>query len=276
MLFGLLSAGGFGTSDFLGGLISRRYPSYTVVFTSQVGGTIAYILLVVLTHEALPAPQYLLFGMMGAVSGVIGINLLYRSLASGTMSLVAPISAIVATIIPVIWSILQQGSPSLVRWAGFLLALVAVWLISSSGSLREVQWQAIRQPALAGLCFGITFTFISEATKVSLFWPLIALRVTSLPIVLAACWVSGVPAFVRPRDLPLTMMSGVLDAIANATFAVAAQLGRLDVASVLSSLYPAGTVFLAALVLRERIQRHQWIGMGLALVAVVLITFEFN
>lgn len=273
-VFGLSSAAAYGASDFMGGFISKRYASYTVVFTSQLISLGAYFALVILTREALPEPRYLLLGALGGIGGVIGINALYRGLAGGNMALVASVSAVLAAIMPVMWGISRDGAPALTQWLGFVLALAAVWLVSSGGKMGTVRWNDLKLALLAGVCFGIMFIFVSEATRTAVFWPLIALRMVTVPTTLIVILLTRTPAFVRPRDLPVTAAAGVLDGLANATFALAAQVGRLDIASVLSSLYPSVTVFLAVIVLKERINALQRVGVLLALVAVVLITIK--
>jgi drug/metabolite transporter (DMT)-like permease len=269
---GLLSAGSYGASDFLGGVISKRNATYTVVFTSQIFGTLAYVLLAILTNDPFPEPRDLAVGALAGVAGVIGINALYRGLAQQAMSLVAPVSAVIAAVIPVLYSIATEGPPESLTLLGFVIALAAVWLVSGGASARGIRWDDLRLPVLSGICFGVLFILISDATRVSTYYPLLALRGVSLPITFLAAALSRQPYLVPRRYLPLTILTGLGDAGGNVFFALAAQAGRLDVASVMAALYPAGTVLLAAIFLREQVARAQRVGILLALAAIVMIT----
>jgi drug/metabolite transporter (DMT)-like permease len=269
---GLLSAGSYGASDFLGGLISKRNATYTVVFTSQIFGTLAYVVLAVLTNDPVPQPRDLVVGALSGIAGVIGINALYRGLAQQPMSLVAPVSAVVTAVIPVLYSIATEDAPESLTLLGFLVALSAVWLISGGASAKGIRWGDLRLPVLAGVCFGVLFILISDATRSSTYYPLLALRGVSLPITFLAAAISRQPYLVPRRDLPLTILAGLGDAGGNVFFALAAQAGRLDIASVMAALYPAGTVLLAAVLLHEYVSRAQRIGILLALAAIIMIT----
>jgi uncharacterized membrane protein len=272
VIFGLLSATSFGIADFLGGFASKNNHPTPVIITSQFFGLLTYFILALLTQEALSEPRYLLLGACAGLFGCLGLNALFRGLAQGKMSLVAPVSAVLTATIPVIYSLLTIGAPPAYKFLGFGLALIAVWMISASGTLGKIAWRDLVLPVLAGSCFGMTFVLISEASKGSTYWALIAVRLMSLAIMLALALTTRQRLVVGRASLFWVIVSGVLDAGGNLFFAFATQAGRLDIATVLAALYPTATVLLAWLVLKEKISRNQWLGVLLALVAIFLIT----
>jgi drug/metabolite transporter (DMT)-like permease len=212
-----------------------------------------------------------LWGGAAGVTGAIGLLLLYRSLAEGRMSVAAPVSALLAAAIPVFVGIFQDGNPGLLVLFGFLLALAAVWLVSGGEGLR-LRFAELRQPVLAGAAFGAFFICLERAGQTSLWWPLVAIRIVSISSLLGFATLTRQPWLPKRESLVPILLSSVLDTLGNATYAMSARLGRLDVAAVLGSLYPGATVLLAWAFLKERITRVQTIGILLALAAIVLLT----
>jgi drug/metabolite transporter (DMT)-like permease len=272
VISGLLSAASFGTADFLGGFASKNNHPTSVIITSQFFGFLTYLVLILITQEPLSQPRFLLLGACAGLFGCIGLNALFRGLANGKMSLIAPVSAVLTATIPVIYSLLTIGAPPVYKFIGFGLALVAVWMISASGNIGKVSWRDLVLPILAGTCFGITFILLGEASKGSTYWSLLFVRIVSLSIMLVVAIITRQRLTVGKASLFWVMVSGVLDALGNLFFAFANQTGRLDIATVLSALYPTATVLLAWLVLKEKISRNQWLGVLLALIAIFLIT----
>jgi drug/metabolite transporter (DMT)-like permease len=272
IFFGLASAVTWGAGDFSGGLASKRTPATSVVIVSQIVGGLFLALLGLIFREGVPAPESLVFGVLAGIAGVVGIVALYSGLATGRMGIVAPLAAVISAALPVIVSLFTEGLPLPTQLAGFVLALVAVWLLSGVGLQTAVPWQELGYAAVAGSGFALFFIFIDQIKDGSLFWPLVAARIAS--ITLMSLWVLGRREWVRPstNQLPLIALAGTLDALGNAFFALSARSGRLDIAAVLASLYPASTVLLARLVLQERLARLQWVGVFVALVALLLIT----
>lgn len=274
-LFGLLSAAFWGAGDFCGGLATRRASPNAVVFWSQASGAVLLFSLALLLRQSLPPLMAWGWGGLGGLAGAVGLNALYRALASGRMGVAAPLSAVLAAALPVVFNAVLAGLPGWVTLTGFALALVGVWLLASSEKLGTLQLRDLGLPLAAGLGFGLFFVFIARAgalTDGPSFWPLVAARAASL--VLMGWLAARGRQPLRPPDSawPLIGLSGVLDAAGNGFYAVAAQTGRLDVAAVLSSLYPASTVLLARAILKERFTRPQLAGIAAALAAIVLIT----
>lgn len=270
VMFGLLSALAWGGGDFCGGLASRHAPAYAVVWVSQAVGVMLIALLAVLTGEAWPGWATLGWGALAGVAGVVGLLALYRALAEGRMGQAAPVSAVVTAVLPVAVSLVTEGWPGWMRLAGFALALLAVWLIASDGPV-QLAWAALRLPVLAGVSFGVFLALIGQASASAVFWPLVAARLASL-LTLTGVMLGTRQALAVPRAAwPVMVLAGVLDGLGNVGYGLAAQTGRLDVAAVLASLYPASTVVLAWRLLRERLTRPQTLGVALALMAIALI-----
>ena len=187
------------------------------------------------------------------------------------MGIAAPVSAVLTASLPVLFSAFTQGLPSLLQLGGFVLALLAIGLISRPERAKG-RPEGLGLALLAGCGFGCFFILISRASATATFWPLATARLISVLFLFLLMRIRQQQ--IQPAMIltPLVLMAGILDAIGNAFFVLATHTGRLDIAAVLSSLYPAATVLLAAIVLRERVTRIQGIGILLALVAVPLIS----
>lgn len=271
ILFGLLSALTWGAGDFNGGLAVKRSNPYGVVAVAHTISLGLLLLLIAIIREPIPPLRDWLWGGAAGLTGGIGLLLLYRSLAEGRMSVAAPVSALLAAAIPVVVGILQDGNPGALVLLGFLLALAAVWLVSGGEGLR-VRFEDLRQPLVAGIAFGAFFIFLERASQNSLWWSLVAIRIVSVSSLLSYAILTRQPWLPKRESLVPILLSSVLDTFGNASYAMAARLGRLDVAAVLGSLYPGATVLLAWVFLKERITRVQAIGILLALGAIVLLT----
>jgi drug/metabolite transporter (DMT)-like permease len=272
VIFGLLSAATWGAGDFCGGLAARRANVYGVIIVGDLVGGVLLAVLALVFGERVPPPGDLAWGAAAGVSGVIGLIALYRALASGRMSVASPVAAIVTAALPVLAGAALEGLPGRWQLLGFGLALLAVWLISGGTAAGGIRFQELGLPVVAGLGFGVFFILIDRGTRAAVFWPLVAARLAAVGLLVAYAAATRQLRLPEAGLLPLTTFVGVLDAGGNAFFTLAAQAGRLDVASVLSSLYPASTVWLAWLILKERLSRPQWAGLAAALTAIVLIT----
>jgi drug/metabolite transporter (DMT)-like permease len=274
--YGLASAAVWGAGDFSGGLATKRGNVTVVVTLSQLVGLVCLLALALLLEGALPPARDLFFGALAGLAGVVGILALYTGLARGRMGVVAPVAAVLTAAIPVIVGITVDGLPSILALAGFGLALTAVWLLSGGGNADGIRRDELGLSLLAGLGFALFFVFIDQISVGVVFWPLVAARLTSIPLLLVFVLGSRQRASARwealPRSLlPIIALSGLLDSGGNYFFVLATQSGRLDIAAVLASLYPASTVLLARLILKETLGPRQWLGVAVALVALVLI-----
>ena len=272
VLFGLLSALSWGAGDFCGGLASRRTGVYAVVVTSQIIGTGLLLGSALAFGETFPPFSDLLWGASAGVAGAVGLLALYRGLSSGRMGLVAPVSAVGAAALPVVVAAFLQGLPGALTLIGFVMALVGIWLLSRPESSTTIfRLNDLGLPLVAGIGFGLFFVLIDRASEHVTFWPLVAARLASVTFVTLSARTSHQPLAPERSQIGLVALSGILDAGGNTFFSLAVQSGRLDVASVLSSLYPASTVALAWLILKERLSRWQWVGVAATLTAIALI-----
>jgi drug/metabolite transporter (DMT)-like permease len=274
VVFGLAAALSWGSGDFSGGLASRRTHVASAVLADYGVGFLLLVTLALIVREPVPNPSDILWGATAGVAGVFGLLVFYSALSKGNMGIAAPISAVLTATLPVLFSAFTVGLPSLLQLGGFVLALLAVGLISRPERAKGLP-QGIWLAVLAGCGFGCFFILISRVHPGATFWPLAVARLSSVLVLLLMRLFQRAP---RPSLLPvravipLVILAGILDATGNAFFVLAAHSGRLDVAAILSSLYPAATVLLAALVLRERVRGIQAAGIILALLAIPLIS----
>jgi len=269
-VFGLISAASWGAGDFSGGLATKRANVYGVVVISQVVGVTCLTILAILLRETIPPSSDWVWGGAAGMAGALGILCLYRALATTRMGIAAPVSAVVTAAVPVIFAFFTQGLPEAHKLVGFAIALVAVWLTSQSDSGR-IRASDLTLPLLAGIGFGSFLILIDQANDVSVLWSLVAARLASIAMmigVIALTRQAWRPAAAQLRTIAL---AGVLDTGGNLFYSLAAQTGYLAQAAVLSSLYPAATVMLALVILREKLHRIQMVGVVLAVVAIALI-----
>ena len=278
VLFGLAASLCWGSGDFSGGLASRRINASSVVIAGYTVGFVLLLALALIWREPFPAPVDLLWGGLAGLAGALGLIAFYTALASGKMGIAAPVSAVLTAMLPVLFSALTVGLPGPLRLGGFVLALLAIALISRPEHAAEGRPQGIGLAVLAGIGFGCFFILISRVSPGATFWPLAVARLASVVSLLVVLLLRQQPrqqllSGVR-RVAPLVLLAGTLDALGNAFFVLAAHSGRLDVAAILSALYPAATVLLAAFVLRERVTRIQAVGILLVLLAIPLISAQ--
>jgi drug/metabolite transporter (DMT)-like permease len=269
--FGLTAALTWGAGDFSGGVATKRTSAPIVVVLAHAFSLILLVVAALVLREPIPALRSWLWGGAAGLSGGFGLILLYNALASGKMSVAAPVSALVAAGIPVIVAAFTDGLPVPLVIAGFALALAAIWLVSGGGGVN-FRLSELRLPAIAGVAFGLFFLTLHQASTDSVLYPIIAVRLVSIPSLSIYALVTRQPLKPSRESLFPILMSGLLDTVGNGAYALAAQLGRVDVAAVLGSLYPGTTVLLAWVLLKERISRLQMVGILAALAAIILIT----
>jgi drug/metabolite transporter (DMT)-like permease len=271
---GLASAASWGAGDFSGGLASRRAPALGVVAASQAVGIALLVALAALTGEALPRPAELGWAALAGANGVFGLVALYSALASGRMGIAASVSGVVGGVVPALAGSAMQGSPGMLRLAGFALGLAGVWLLTAAhGETRGAGFRELALPVLSGVSFGLFLVFIHRAGGATVLWPLVGARATSLGVLTAIGGATGKLAAPKGSALGLAALAGLLDTGGNAFFILAAQAGRLDVAGVLSSLYPASTVALACFLLGERLTPRQTVGAIATLSAIACVSW---
>jgi drug/metabolite transporter (DMT)-like permease len=282
ILLGLAAAATYGAADFAGGLVSRRVNSICVVFVSQIAGVLLLALALPFDGTA-PDAGAIAWGAAAGIGGGGGVVFLYRGLARARMSVVAPITAVEAAMIPVLYGLLTGEQPGWLALAGIATALVAVALVSapreSDGPVTSDIGRArarLSQPGIAdalvaGLGFGCFFIFLANAGDSSGMWPLVGSKMSSITLVALAGIVAR--SSLRPAAGTWTgiLVAGVLDAAANVLYLLASRAGLLTLAAVATSLYPASTVLLARIVLGERMSSGQLVGLGLVVAGVAMM-----
>lgn len=275
ILFGIASSLSWGAGDFAGGLSSRRVGAYRAVLYADFFGLLILGAASLFHREPFPSQSGLINSLFGGVLGSFGLLILYYSLTVGQMSVVAPVSALFAALLPVVYGAFTEGLPNIVQFIGFALALAAVWLISQGGGGFHVgRLSDLRLPILAGVGFGCYFIFIHNAAGEpgSLLWPMILSRAAGTLVVFLIV-LARRESFPVPRSAwGVVLFNAVLDLGGNFFYILASKTGRLDIAAILSSLYPGATVVLAWLILKERISRLQLFGIALAFAAIYLFT----
>jgi len=277
ILFGLASALSWGAGDFTGGLAARRVGAYRSVFYGEVVGIIFLFIVISLTGEQMPGTHTMIFAGLAGVLGSIGLLMLYHAMAIGMMSIAAPVSALLAAALPVAVGLFTEGLPGMLTIIGFAFALMAVWLISQSGDgVKDIlsHLSDLKLPLLAGIGFGFYFVLMHEATGDggAVIWPMVFSRTGGVLLLVSYLLFTRSSWKIESSAWPVITANGILDLGGNFFFILAGQAGRLDVAAVLSSLFPGATVMLAWVVLKERLNRNQWIGVACALIAIVLMT----
>lgn len=277
IIYGLLSAFTWGAGDFTGGLAARKVGAVQAVFYASIVGLIAVLIVAFISNESLPSLRSWVYAMIAGLFGMAGLTFLYFAMANGTMSIAAPVSAVLAATLPVLIGITTEGLPEFLTLIGFGFAIFAMWMVSQSeNGVKDIfsHLSDLKLPLLAGIGFGLYFIFMHEATSDgALFWTMVASRVASVLFLFLYMLVKKISFRINgTSSFPVIGLNGILDLTGNGFFILAAQTGRLDVASVLSSLYPGSTVLLAWIFLKERLTRNQWVGVISALIAIVLMT----
>jgi len=273
VLFGLLAAVAWGAADFTGGVASRRANVFRVVIGAEAVGIALLLPAAIILHEPFPSIKDLAFAAIAGLAGGFGLVLLYKALASGQMSVAAPISALGGALTPVIVGFFLEGLPSGKVIAGIGLALLAIFLVSynaDEAGVAKFRLEQLKLPGLAGLCFGLFIILLHQSSQEGMFWPVLAVRISSVTLLTILAATTHQTYQVDKKLIPIILLSGLFDTAGNILYVIAGQLGRLDVAAVLSSLYPAVTVALAFLFLKERITILQWIGVLIVFIAITL------
>jgi drug/metabolite transporter (DMT)-like permease len=243
---------------------------FGVVLVSQLVGMVLAIGLTLVRGETMPSTLDLGWSVLAGIAGATGISALYKGLAVGRMGVVAPVTGVIAAVIPVAAGIVLEGVPPPLVLGGIGLAIVAVVLVSLSDD-GDGGVSGLGLALLAGVGIGAMSVCISQISDGHVFGPLVVIRATQAMFIVGLVVVTRSAWRVDRRLLPATAGVGVLDMAGNGAFILAVQSGALAVAAVLSSLYPVTTVMLATVILRERVTRSHAIGIALAAVAIAAV-----
>lgn len=273
VLLALCCAATYGVGDFFGGLAAKRAAAAAVLWWSHLLGVVVLLALaLVVTGD--PTTRSLSLGALGGLAGAAGVGLLYRALAIGPMSTVAPVTALLAAAVPVAAGFAKGERPGALVLVGMIAAVGAILLVSAEGggSYRPADPRGVVLALGAGLGFGLFFVALSYTHDDSGLWPLVGARLSSVATIGILVALGRVDAAIpRGPGRRLTAGAGVLDVTANVLYLLAIRQGLLSVVSVLAALYPVSTVVLAHLILRERYARLQKLGILIAIPAAILL-----
>lgn len=271
VLFALTSAAAWGSGDFSGGRAAHRCHQYQVLLLAAFSGMVLLAAGAIIRGEGLSGGRSLLWAAMAGGAGALGMATLYRALSLGHTASVAPTSAITCAVLPVIFGIFTAGLPRIPQLVGFALAFSGIWLLSRSPSRAEHDFrEGMIMAFLSGIGFGGFFIFIAQVEKGQVFIPVLVARSVTFIIAIIMLRLNHL-ATPGLTSNPVALLAGVLDTGGNIFYLLATQFTRLDIAALLSSFYPAGTVILAGLILKEKISPVQWAGMSACLLALILI-----
>ncbi len=275
ILLSLLSAVSYGVGDFIGGIGSKRAGAWSVAFASLAAGALSVAVLSAFT-EGSPDAAALWWSVAAGVGNGFGTSFLYRGLSSGRMGVVAPISGVGATLVPVVVGVATGERPSALVWVGIVVALPGIWLVSREPVVEDVGGDrptssGVVDGVLAGLGFGVLFASLGQIPEEAGFWPLALNQLVAVVAIAVLATLMGAPWVPRHPATLLGVVSGLMGGLATGAFLLATQSGFLTVTAVLASLYPAFTVILAATVLGEHVHRHQAIGLLFCAAAVTLV-----
>jgi len=273
IVLAIISALAYGLSDFIGGILSRRTSAWSV---AVVGCSVAAVstAMVALFVTGEPTGADFAWASLAGVGSGAGAGFLYRGFAAGRLGVVAPVSAVGAALVPLVVGVASGERPSALAWLGIVAALPGIWLVSrepsSEGGDRRTAAGVI-DGLLAGAGFGMLFAALGQIPDTAGLWPLALTQVVSVPAVALMAGLMREPWVPRHRSVLPAAWCGLLSTVATSTFLLATQRGYLTVSGVLASLYPAFTILLAAVFLKEHIHRAQGIGLVLCGLAVGLV-----
>ena len=273
VLLSLLAAASYGLADFVGGVVSKKVSPWSVALAAQVGGAVVTFA-VALAGDGDPVRADLWWAVAAGVGNGMGTAFLYRGLASGRMGVVAPVSGVGAALLPVLVGVTSGERPAALAWLGIAAAFPAIWLVSrepAAGAGPSAGSSGLLDGVLAGLGFGTLFVALAQVGEGAGLMPLALNQAVGAVVIVIVATSVRAPWLPRDARVGLGIISGLLGAAATGLFMVASRGDQLTISAVVVSLYPAFTVLLAALLLREHLHRTQAIGLALCAVAVALV-----
>ena len=271
VLFAISSAMVWGASDFSGGIATRRNNQFQVLTLANLTGVVILVVFAIARDEPVLSLTDVVWAFAAGLSGGLGLAVLYRSLSLHNAAIIAPTAAVVGSALPVFFSFFAVGLPDFSKITGIVFAVLGIWLASQSPEVsRKVSRQGLLLAVLAGIGLGGYFILIAQVERGAVFVPLVISKSAGLAVALIMLSLqSDTPK--SWGNNPIALLAGTLDAGANIFFLLALQFTRLDIASVLSSMYALVTVILTRILLKEAISNTQWIGIVLCMIAIGLI-----
>jgi uncharacterized membrane protein len=272
----LMAASVYGVADYCGGRATRSISAMTVTFVGQSAGLIVLLVLVFLSGVPVPPASDFIWGGIAGIAGSTGLLAFYKAMGSGFMTVVAPVSAVTATAVPVVIGLLNGERPGVLALCGIPVALVAIALVSDvlGPNHRKAPRSIIVMAFVAGATFGSLFVILGHTNDAGGLWPVVAMRFTSVPYMAVVMYFMKRKPSEAKANLPIVMASGILDSLANALYLLAVREGLMSIVATINSFYPASTLLLATRLDKERIHRSQAAGLGLAVVALLFITLS--
>ena len=268
----LAAAASWGAGDFYGGLASRKLHQFQVLLITTYSSLILLVLFAVIWREHFPSVQNIIIALVAGISGALGLSALYKGLSLGNAALVAPVSGVIGAIVPTLVGLFVEGLPGILKLIGFVLSIVGIWLVTRSKDGNDFTVQGgLGLALLAGIGFGGFLALIAQLEGTQLFAPLVFAKLASIVLAFVLLRARRLPV-PKPGESFTALWSGVLDVGGNILYLFATQFTRLDIAALLSSLYPAGTVLLSSIILKEKLSPYQWVGVSICIVAITLIT----
>jgi len=271
---GLVAAATWGGSDFAGGIGARRSPALLIVVSGHLVTLAVLLAICGFSHLPLPHRTEFLEGAIGGLEGALALAAFYRALAMGAMGLTAALTGLLTALVPVLFGLWREGLPAPLAVLGLALGCLAIWLIAHAPG-HSTPAAALWLGAISGAGFGLQLILLKLAAGDGVLWALTSARiggVAAMVVILLFAWPRVARKPIRSGFWWMGILAGGLDTIGNFGYTMAAQNGRLDIAALVSSLYPGCTILLAALILKERASRRQTVGMAIALASVVLLS----
>jgi uncharacterized membrane protein len=274
IIFALSAALFYGVADYSGSRASRFANSASITFFGQAAAFVGIgVFLAIVQTPVMPLESWL-WTTGGGFGGALALVAFYKAMSLGSMTVIAPITAVIGLSVPVFAGVLSGERPSGSAWIGILLAIVAVALVADVLGKHDlptpsrVIWMAVA----AGLGFGMIFVCMGNASHDHGVWPLFGQRLVSVPTVAAIALFQARRIFVPKKVILLSIAAGVLDTSANGLYLLATHSGMMSIVSVVVAMYPVATVFLAMTLDHERLHKSQGVGLALAVVSLALVS----
>ena len=263
----------YGIADYCGGRATRSAPSTTIALIGQITSLVFASIVVVAVGTDFPPFREIGWGALAGIASALALAAFYHAMSHGSMTVVAPITAVTSAVLPVGFALIRGDRPAVIAYVGMVLAVAAIALVSGAVGIRhlETRRSTIVFAILGGVGFAWIFIALGETTSASGIWPLVAARVVSVTII-GAMAIATRTAGRGGGVWRLAVFAGLLDMSANFLYLLAVRRGLLSIVVVVVALYPVSTVVLAFRLDNERVSRSQAVGMAMAVGALVLVS----
>lgn len=260
-----------GTGDFFGGRATKKTNIVSVLAISHFLGLVIILVLAPLMAEEFKTSDFFL-GVLASSFGLMGLTLLYRGLAKSPMAIVAPITAVACATLPVGWGLFSGEKLATQQIVGVFVGLLAIFLVSwTPGKRTSIKGLLILEALIAGFSFGAFFIVIDGTSETTAPWPVVGSRVFSVLAIFLFVIIRKKSIKPEGNSAPYIIGAGFFDTLANIALLAALNKGLLSLVSILASFYPAVTVLLARLFLKEVMSTSQLIGLALGLTSIGLL-----